>query len=375
MNIRRTSIALAAATLTLLAFAAIACSGDDDDPPGDGATAVAATSTPTEAPISYASDAPVTFGVRAGYTQGNIDVEAFLPADIRVRVGDTIEWTSHGYEGHTVTFGDGDDTLAGIGDYLVPDPANPAQVIFTPTLALPSTKQGTHDGTTEFINSGFFGIPLEAKYSLAFTQPGLFTYLCLVHPFTMNGTVSVEPAGTQVESPETIAARQDAEAERYAAELDAEARRLSDGAVTAPGPDGSTIYYVQVGVITDYGQAAVYAPPLVEIERGDTVIFQNDDRNFHNVVFKGSRPELPPGIGISIPPDGVGLNFSLDNASAVAVDPPPEGFDETTFLSSGSMGVTQPRLTWTLKFENPGTYTYACTIHTLAGMVGAVEVR
>lgn len=103
------------------------------------------------------------------------------------------------------------------------------------------------------------------------------------------------------------------------------------------------------------------------------MIFENDDRNFHNVVFKGDRAEYPSGIGII--PDPRGINFSLDNASAVAVDPPPEGLDETTFMSSGSMGVLQPRLTWTLKFNKPGTYVYACTIHVLAGMTGVINVQ
>jgi plastocyanin len=172
-----------------------------------------------------------------------------------------------------------------------------------------------------------------------------------------------------------IRARAQDELRRYTEELRAAAERARDDARNAIGPAGSTIHYVQVGVITDHGQAAVYTPGELNINRGDTVIFQNDDRNFHNVIFQGSRPELPAGIGIIVDPEGRGLNFSLDSASAIAVDPPPGGFDETTFLSSGSLGVLQPRLTWTLKFDNPGTYVYRCTIHVLAGMVGAIEVR
>jgi plastocyanin len=129
-----------------------------------------------------------------------------------------------------------------------------------------------------------------------------------------------------------------------------------------------------VGAITDHGQVAVYSPGALDIKSGDTVIFQNDDRNFHNVIFKGDR-DLPSGIGILVDPAGRGLNFSLKKDSAIAVDPPPAGFDENTFLSSGSLGVLQPRLTWTLRFTNPGTYVYACTIHVLAGMTGVINVR
>ena len=55
--------------------------------------------------------------------------------------------------------------------------------------------------------------------------------------------------------------------------------------------------------------------------------------------------------------------------------PPPGGFDDTTFLSSGSMGILQPRLTWRLTFDKPGTYVYNCTIHVLAGMAGVINVH
>jgi plastocyanin len=33
-----------------------------------------------------------------------------------------------------------------------------------------------------------------------------------------------------------------------------------------------------------------------------------------------------------------------------------------------------PRTTWRLTFDKPGTYTYSCTIHVLAGMAGVIHV-
>lgn len=363
------------ALVCVAALGAIACDSDDDANPSGVTTntpATAPTSVPT-IPITYAPAGPATFGVRAGSTEGSRDVEAFMPADIRLRVGDTIEWTAHGFEGHTVTFGDDDDVIASFA-YLIPNPADAEEVIFNPILALRSERQGPHDGTSAFINSGFFGVPVEQKYSLAFGKEGLYTYLCLVHPFTMNGTVTVEPADAQVDSPETVAARGAAEGEAYLAELAEEATRVEEAAQAAPGPGGSNIHYVQVGAITDHGQVAAYFPAALDVSVGDTVIFQNDDRNFHNVIFKGAG-ELPPGIGILPDAGGRGLNFSLSKASAKFVDPPAGGFDDTTFLSSGSIGVLQPRLNWTLRFTTPGTYAYACTIHTLAGMAGVITVQ
>lgn len=362
--------------LTLVAAAALACGGDKK--PSD-ATAVAVASPSAEQQptiaASYAPPGSTTFRVLAGHAEGNRDVEAYMPADIGIRSGDTIEWTAKGFEGHTITFGNGDDVLFGIGDYLLPNPQDPSEVIFNPKLALRSEQQGTHDGTSAFINSGFIGVPAEQKYSLTFTKTGLFTYLCLVHPFTMTGTVAVEEPASQVESPATVSARGAADLKAHLAELDAEARSVNAAAHSAPGPGDSTTHYVQVGAITDHGQVATYFPGSLDITTGDTVIFQNDDRNFHNVIFKGDRAELPPGIGILADPGGRGLNFSLSKASAVAVDPPATGFDEMTFLSSGSLGVLQPRLTWTLRFTTPGTYVYACTIHVLGGMSGVINVQ
>ena len=190
-------------------------SGETPAQPTPGATG-AETSAPPTIPVTNAAPGPATFRIIAGKAEGTIDVEAFMPADVRIRAGDTLSWLAHGFEGHTVTFGDSDDdVLAGIGPYLLPDPDDPEQVMFNPILSLPSERQGTHDGDGAYINSGFIGIPAEATYELTFTKEGRYTYLCLVHPFTMTGTVSVEPPDAEVESPETVAARGEADLAKY----------------------------------------------------------------------------------------------------------------------------------------------------------------
>jgi hypothetical protein len=91
------------------------------------------------------------------------------------------------------------------------------------------------------------------------------------------------------------------------------------------------------------------------------------------VVFKGAG-EDPPGVRVIADPGGRGINYALDKRSATAVDPPPGGFDDRTFLSSGTLGILMPRTTWRLTFDKPGTYTYTCTIHVLAGMAGVIHV-
>jgi amicyanin len=71
---------------------------------------------------------------------------AFTPATLTVRVGDTVTWTNHDEEPHTIVAND--------GSFHSP------------------------------------GLDVNAVYSFTFTQPGSFDYACGIHPF-MHGTVVV----------------------------------------------------------------------------------------------------------------------------------------------------------------------------------------
>lgn len=356
-----------------IALSALACSGGDDGdaaPGGDAATPTAAPSTAVE----YAAPGPATFSVIGGRNEGPIDIEQFLPTDINIRVGDTIEWTSAGYEGHTITFSPF-DYLAELGDYLVVDPEDPEQKIFNDKVALRSGTGDSYPGDGGAYSSGFIGVPTEATYKLTFTEKGIYQYLCVVHPLWMRGTVTVDGADAKVEAPESVAARGQAEFDALVADAASFVEKAQAADRTIPAPDGATLHRVQVGLTTMYGQIATFVDNNIEIDAGDTVIFENDDRNFHNVVFKGDLAEFPTAYEIRPDPNGRGFNVALAKESARQTDPPPNGFDASTFLSSGTMGVQQPRQTWRLRFEQPGTYVYNCTIHQFAGMAGVVTVR
>ncbi len=334
-----------------------------------------ATVATSPAPSVAAATGPATFKVVAGKASGAMDIEMFMPSEIRIRQGDTIEWTAQGFEGHSITFGTAQQIKDVFAEYLQPDPENASQKIFNTAASLHSATGDTFAGDGTFTNSGFIGVPAEATYKLTFTKPGLYEYLCLVHPFTMLGTVSVGATDAKVDAPETVAARGQADLARYIA---AEQRKLEEAGAeqrSFPSVGDSSVHRIAVGLTTPYGQIATYVKPVLDIEAGDTVIFASDDRDFHNVVFKGSK-DLPPGVGLRPDPAGRGgFILALSNESAAGVDPPAAGFDDKTFISSGSMGVTQSRLTWTLQFDKPGTYIYNCTIHVLAGMAGVINVR
>jgi plastocyanin len=168
-------------------------------------------------------------GNLAGYgtENSNAGVNEFLPATIDAKVGQKVTWTILGP--HTITFNPPAD-IATQGAFIsaAPDgslhlnakyfapvggPGQPAPSPAASPSASPSAgaspaasasapagppvpkevNGGKLDGST-FHNSGFFlSFPEPGSffsYSLTFTKPGSFSYLCLVHP-GMAGTVKV----------------------------------------------------------------------------------------------------------------------------------------------------------------------------------------
>lgn len=125
------SLGVAAVALTVVAVAA--CSSP---------------STPAPPAVSSGTSAPSSVPPAAAGTVVTIDDFAFVPATLTVKRGDTVTWTNHDEEPHTVAANDGSFRSPGMG-------AN---------------------GT----------------YNFTFGTPGTFDYICSIHPF-MHGTVVVTP--------------------------------------------------------------------------------------------------------------------------------------------------------------------------------------
>ncbi len=370
------TLAAVAASIVLLA----ACGGSNGSktptttPPLAEPTTAVNDASPAAAALTYAAPRPATFGVIGGKALGSFDIEQFMPSHIHVREGDTVEWTAQSIEAHTISFVDAERMHAILSSFLVTDPQDPEQQLFNPDVELKTLTGETFAGDGTYVNSGSIGAAIEEKFRLTFTRRGVYQYVCLIHPFWMRGTVAVDAPDAQVEAPESVAARGKAEFERYIEEEKRALRQAAELPRDRPGPEGTRVYHVAVGVTTPYGQAANFVSPGLDIKTGDTVIFENDDRDFHNVVFKGARPDLPPGIAFRVDAGGRGVVFGLAKESAIPVDPPAGGFDTSTFMSSGAMGVLLPRTTWRVTFDKPGTYVYNCTIHVFAGMAGVISV-
>jgi plastocyanin len=147
-----------------------------------------------------------TYHVLAGYGSQDpafpLTYVRFAPQEINLNVGDTIEWTDVVGGFHNVIFG-AEPTLVDI----VPGPDGQPQVLLNLINFLP-TGQPAHTGSG-FYNSGILTppgtaaqaeggpFPVVEKYSLTFTQPGRYEYICSIHYSQgMAGFVTVGAGGT-----------------------------------------------------------------------------------------------------------------------------------------------------------------------------------
>jgi plastocyanin len=138
---RRSSLTLifAAATLLALVLVVAACGGSST-------TTTAAPGT-TAGPATTGGGATTTAGA-AGGAQVSIKGFAFSPADVTIKVGETVTWTNEDSATHTIAADNGG-----------------------------------------FTNSG--DIAQGATYSTTFDKAGTFPYHCSIHP-NMKGTVTVQ---------------------------------------------------------------------------------------------------------------------------------------------------------------------------------------
>ena len=129
-----------------------------------------------------------------GDAKQRIAIYTFGTSPLTVKVGDTVRWVMKDPdEIHTVTFpGTGQ-----VPAFIVPQPQSetPPKLYYNPAVLKPAGG-ADHKGNA-YYNSGLlvpFNPPGPDEYSLTFTQPGTFTYWCVVHvPEGMRGTVVVTP--------------------------------------------------------------------------------------------------------------------------------------------------------------------------------------
>lgn len=331
MGRRRSKRDLVGRLLTALAFSALA------------ATPLAS--------MAGASTAPVTWQAGAGTATKDegVQVNAFLPNDLTVDVGDTVNWTVGSGEFHTVTFLSGNPAPP----LIVFTSTGPA---FNPDAVAPSGGP-TYDGTG-ISNSGllFQG----QQHSVTFAASGNYPFLCLIHG-DMKGVLHVQPAGSPY--PRTQA-QLDVLARVTGNHLVAQGRNLKARALAMTRSSSRTAIAVGTGaLITDTATLSImrFLPDKLVIHAGQTIEWQNlDPETPHTITFGAEPPGGPLG---AFAPSGVDAQGHATLSST------------TQAVNSGVIGANLPFGTgFSTTFATAGTYTFICALHDDLGMKGTIVV-
>jgi plastocyanin len=353
---------------------------------------------PTAASASTASPAkhapPITIyagpnlaKIPAGVSK-QADSLAFFPSNVTIRVGQSLTWQFRGF--HTVTFPGATQNppfivpQSGSVQPLLNDAAGNAfwwvgkapRLIIDPS-AVPGQTTPTISSSRQVRGSGLlrvlFSTPAHppAPYTLTFTKPGVYRYLCTVHQ-GMRGTVRVL-AKAHPASPAAVA-------KNGANQLAAILRELK-GLDTQTPPDAHTVL---IGAGSKSGaEVASFYPSSLTVATGDVVTFtHNDPTDIHTVTF-GPEPYTLAIENNLFQPEGTPPTPFANPLFVLSSDPPPVSpvpYDGTNhgngYLNSGILfpqqAPTGPHQ-YFVKFTKPGTYRYECVIH--PNMDGTIVVR
>jgi plastocyanin len=303
-----------------------------------------------------------TFAVLAGAESADmaVQIDQFLPSAVTINVGDTVTWGFYSGEFHTVTF------LAG-------EP-RPSYLELTADGITLHPWAATRQGNAFYDGSGVRSSGLLSRrdeYSLTFTSPGQFPYVCLIHP-EMAGEVTVIPAGLTGDTQASIDARIPFQLASALAEraLPAILQFATVGTATTTEGDRSVVVAAGAGD----GRVAVvrFMPANVVVHVNDLVSWVNQDAvQPHTVTFLAGEPR-PENLVEVVQPDGTARwvwNPRVLRFQGLGV------VDGTRFTTSGLLSREPGALnSFTLRFTRPGTFEYRCLLHDALGMTGTVTV-
>jgi plastocyanin len=338
--------------------------------------------------------APSELTVLVGAGQDTVQLLNYFPASIRVHTGDTVTGNINGDELHSVSFTQKTDfppfpasSQAPVGKpgeriptFAIPTPGGgPTDLMVNPLLGFPTRPPGAPVETycgLGFASSGLLqkqtppGAPANKSMSLVFDTTGTYNYMCLVHTDRMFGTIEVVPEDQDADSQDTIT--QGARAE-IATEMTliAPAREIASMTKKEPGLNNSTISYVRAAmsdVFSGDGRAQLmeFLAKDLTVKTGDTVVWGSS--YFHTISF----PNTTPAPEFVVPmPQAAGPPLLTLNPLEVIPAKPAATYDPTKYYNSSDLGPFSPAgYSWSLAFDNPGTYAYLCLVPQRPGYEG-----
>ena len=272
--------------------------------------------------------------------------QAFFPDPLLIHVGDTVRWTWAATDApHSVTFNSGKPELG----LFAPGPA-PEQVVAGPAFfPMGPPSPVSYDGTQQ-LNSG---VPEPGgTYSVTFTRPGIYAYVCSFHP-GMRGQVEVREAGAPLpETPAQATARGQATAAYLISRIQGEAALVKSAAA-------GTVHTAAAGLGDGYGITALaFLPTNVTVNRGDSVAWVlADPFEVHTITFLSGA--TPPDLLLP-QPQASGMPLLVLNPAVAG----PSGGNTYTGQGIVNSGIVEPGNGFVLRFDAPpGVYQYTCLIH------------
>ncbi len=327
-----------------------------------------------EQPASQVQTYTVMVGV--DNVKSGVSVGAFFPESLTIHTGDTVHWVQNANEIHTVTF-----LLPGqaIPEVIVPAPANtpPPGLMMNPVVAFRAVPANNEYDGSGYVNSGIMGKESGqvTDFSLTFTKPGIYPYLCVIHGKSMSGTITVTDPSQAVLSPAQVihqakvAMKKQLEKGRA---LIPEALRQVPKAVK--NPDGTVTHHVLVGYMKGQIMLMSFFPRKLTVKQGDQVVWTFSKANDapHTITFLNGadEPELIVPESQPLGPPLLLINPALALPSNLGVPLTRNGIFNSGLLLPGT---TPPSYQLTIGNVS-GSIPYLCLLHDTSGMVGSLNV-
>lgn len=293
-------------------------------------------------------------------------VLAFLPNELWIHTGDSIQFSFAANELHTVSFlRPGQNRPPAFSNFGI----NGGVFVGCPG----TTPDGSSVNVNTCVTSGISTIG--QSYSVTFPDSGNFKLACLVH-VRMTGAIHVLSLSETLPHDQDFYDRQ-ANIQRsdllsQANELNGQAHAQNDQTSANGVGAGASSFHANgggsqtVAVMRFFGDSTI-------VRVGDTVEWTNlSSPVFHTVTF-GTEPfnDMPASPGVTLDPDG--------GRHAVISSP-------NQSVNSGFLGIpnqetvgqpeTPPEITrFRVTFTAPGIFNYYCALHDDLGMKGTVIVR
>lgn len=313
--------------------------------------------------------------------------DAFLPNEIWINAGDSIQWTwQPKSEPHTVTFLASGQTRPTPPPPIGPQSGPPVGPPFFFGAECPSPNPfsggtATYDGGACVSSSALSGGTAPSTFTVTFPNPGNYKLVCLIHT-NMNGTIHVLSDAAALPYTQRD---YDKQAGDQARDILKDADDPSEEANDFPRSQNEVLMtgeMIATGGGRQYLAIVRFFPETIYIHKGETVEFTNADPNEPHTVTSGASDTLLNDmalVDVAGTADGAlagAVNAKADFANATPTTGINSGFlqaapEDAAGAPQKAPGKTRIRI----QFNVPGTFQYHCALHDTEGMRGTVVVQ